>query len=70
MPTWRLLYAPTNLDGYKSALTIDSSKNRCNGETHLLYFTLNTTAKTRSGENGQWYPDLDHGIEKILQRDN
>ena len=27
-------------------------------ETHLLYFTSNTTAKTRSGDNGQWYPDI------------
>ena len=51
-------YAPTNLDGYKSALTIDSATVDATGETHLLYFTSNTTAKTRSGDNGQWYPDI------------
>ena len=32
-------YAPTNLDGYKSALTIDSATVDATGETHLLYFT-------------------------------
>ena len=51
-------YAPTNLDGYKSALTIDSATVDATGETHLFYFTSNTTAKTRSGDNGQWYPDI------------
>ena len=55
--TLAIAIAPADLNAYKAALTIDSSSLDAAGETYLLYFTSDTTAKTRSGDNGQWYPD-------------
>ncbi len=51
-------FAPSDLNGYKAALTINSATVDATGETHYFYFNSNSTAKTRSGDNGQWYPDI------------